>query len=297
MKSILKKLIFLILFFVILGLAIWAFYIEPSRLVVNNYPLKLKKWSATQNGLKIVAISDIHGGSNFVTEERIREIVVQANAQNPDIIVLLGDYLSRKYLQPTELKMPLKTVAENLRGLQAKYGVYAVLGNHDNEFGGEKVRAELERVGYKVLENEAVAIKYQGEWIRLLGAHDVLRAGNNWNQINRDLKSALDKLEAQEGKIIVLTHNPDAIVYLTEELSISDDFSLLLAGHTHGGQCRFPLIGAPIVPSEFGQKYAAGHIRDKGIDVFVTTGVGMSVLPVRFGVPPEIAVLEVYSQN
>ncbi|MEK7723370.1 MAG: metallophosphoesterase [Acidobacteriota bacterium] len=244
----------------------------------------------------MVAISDVHGGSNFVTEERIREVVAKANAQNPDVIVLLGDYLSRKYLTPSELKMPLETIMQNLRGLQAKYGVYAVIGNHDNEFGGQQVRSEIERVGYKVLENEAVAINHNGEWIRLLGTDDVLKAGNNWNQISENLKSKLDNLDVKEGKLIVLTHNPDAIVYLTEELSISDDFSLLIAGHTHGGQCRFPLIGAPIVPSEFKQKYAAGHIQDKGIDVFVTTGVGMSVLPVRFGVPPEIALLQLYSE-
>ena len=295
MKSLVRKLILLTLFLTLIGLAVFAFYIEPSRFFVNNYPLKIKKWSANQNGLKVVAISDIHGGSNFVTEERIREVVAQANAQNPDLVVLLGDYLSRNYLKQTTLKMPLETVMENLRGLKAKYGVYAVIGNHDNEFGGAKVRLELERIGYQVLENEAVAIKHNEEWIRILGADDVLKAGNNWNQISKNLKSALDNLAAKEGKVIVLTHNPDAIVYLTEELSISDDFSLLIAGHTHGGQCRFPLVGAPIVPSEFGQKYAAGHIRDKGIDVFVTTGVGMSVFPVRFGVPPEIAVLELYA--
>ena len=296
MKFRLKKLILLFLFLILLGLAVWAFYIEPSRLVVNNYPLKLQKWSAQQNGLKIVAISDVHGGSNFVTEERIREVVERVNAQNPDIIVLLGDYLSRNYLKPTTLKMPLETVAENLRGLKARYEVFAVLGNHDNEFGGAKVRTELERIGYKVLENEVVAIKHNDEWVRLFGAHDVLRAGGSWSQSNQDIKLAIENAEIKEGKIIVITHNPDAIVYLTEELSISDDFSLLIAGHTHGGQCRFPLIGAPIVPSEHGQKYASGHIRDKGIDVFVTTGVGMSVLPVRFGVPPEIAVLELYSE-
>lgn len=291
MKSLIKKVTSLIFVLALAGLIFWSFYYEPSRLVINNYPLKLKKWSAKQNGLKIVAISDIHGGSNFVTEERIREVVRQTNAQNPDIIVLLGDYLSRQFFNRRELKMPLETVMENLKGLQAKYGVYAVIGNHDNEFGGAKVRQGLEKIGYKVLENEAVAIKYNDEWIRLLGADDVLKAGNLWSQISEDLKSVLNKSEVKEGKLIVLTHNPDAIAYLTEDLSISDDFSLLIAGHTHGGQCRFPLIGAPVVPSEHGQKYAAGYVRDRGIDVFVTTGVGMSVLPVRFGVPPEIAVL------
>lgn len=296
MKSFIKKIACLIFILALGGLISWSFYYEPSRLVINNYPLKLKKWSAKQNGLKIVAISDIHGGSNFVTEERISEVVRETNAQNPDIIVLLGDYLSRQFFNRSELKMPLEKVMESLKGLQAKYGVYAVIGNHDNEFGGVKVREGLEKIGYKVLENEAVAVKLNGEWIRLLGTDDVLKAGNLWHQISEDLKTTLNKLEVKEGKVIVLTHNPDAIAYLTEELSISEDFSLLIAGHTHGGQCRFPIIGAPVVPSEFGQKYAAGHVKDRGIDVFVTTGIGMSVLPVRFGVPPEIAVLELYAE-
>lgn len=296
MNPILKKLIYVFIFLILSGLAFWAFYVEPSRLVVNNYQLKLQKWSANQNGLKIVAISDIHGGSNFVTEERIREVVVRANAQNPDLIVLLGDYLSRKFWNKNELKMPIESVFNNLQGLKAKYGVFAVIGNHDNEFGGAKVRAEMEKVGYKVLENEAIQINHNGEWLRILGTHDILKAGNNWNRIKKELKMEIEKLEAKDGKLIVLTHNPDSIVYLTEELSISEDFALLLAGHTHGGQCRFPFIGSPVVPSEFGQKYARGHIRDKGIDIFVTTGIGMSVLPVRFGVPPEIAVLELYSE-
>ncbi len=69
----------------------------------------------------------------------------------------------------------------------------------------------------------------------------------------------------------------------------------MLAGHTHGGQIRLPILGAPIIPSIYGQKYARGHILEKGVDLFVTTGIGTSGLPLRFGVPPEIAVLEIRS--
>lgn len=278
------------------GIVFWSLIIEPNRLVVKNYDLKIKKWSSEFDGFKIVAISDIHGGSNFVTEEKIREVVSQANAQEADIIVLLGDYLSRGYFNRTEVRMPMETIAQNLKGLQAKYGVYAVIGNHDNEFKNINVRQELEKVGYKVLENEIVSIRKNNQMIRILGSHDALKVGNSWSKISRELKEIIANYEVQNGNLIVLTHNPDSIVYMTEELSISKDFSLFLAGHTHGGQCKFPLIGTPIVPSEFGQKYASGHIQDKGIDMFVTPGIGMSFLPVRFGVAPEISVLQIYSK-
>lgn len=276
-------------------LLLWALVIEPNRLVVKEYDLKIEKWSQQLDGFKIVAISDIHGGSNFVTEEKIREVVLQANAQDADIIVLLGDYLSRSNFDRSEVRMPMETIAQNLKGLQSKYGVYAVIGNHDNEFTSINVRQELEKAGYKVLENEIVSIEKNGQTIRILGIHDILKVVSNWSKSSKDLKTVIQNYDIQEGNLIVLGHNPDSIVYMTEELSISKDLSIFLAGHTHGGQCKFPIIGTPIVPSEFGQKYASGFIHDKGIDMFVTPGIGMSFLPVRFGVPPEISVLRIYS--
>jgi len=80
---------------------------------------------------------------------------------------------------------------------------------------------------------------------------------------------------------------------ITGDLLISRDLKLILAGHTHGGQVRLPIIGSPIVPSSYGQKYVAGHINDAGFDMFVTTGIGTSILPFRFMVPPEIAVVTI----
>jgi uncharacterized protein len=290
-----RKFIFGLLFAVLCGLAIYAFAIEPDCLVVNDYSLKIKKWSPKLNGFKIVAISDIHAGSNFINKEKLNEIVVRANSQDADLIVLLGDYLSRQYLNPSQLKMPVENVAENLSGLRARYGVYAVLGNHDNEYDHKVVRAELEKIGIKVLENELVSINKEDEILRILGVNDILKLGGGWSEASQDLKKVLGESFEKGGTLIVLTHNPDTIVYLTEERLISEDLALILAGHTHGGQCRFPLIGSPIVPSTFGQKYVKGHIQDKGLDMFVTTGIGTSILPVRFGVPPEISVLKIYA--
>ena len=81
------------------------------------------------------------------------------------------------------------------------------------------------------------------------------------------------------------------------EYSISPDLRLILAAHTHGGQMRFPILGTPMVPSGYGQKYAYGHVNDKNVDMFVTTGIGSSMLPFRFMVPPEIVVVTVTSSE
>lgn len=273
-------------------LAGWAFFVEPNRLVVNNYNLSVRKWSPKLENFKIVAISDVHGGSNFIDEAKIRRVVDMANAQNPDIIVLLGDYVSQQRSDRSKLKMPLETIAASLGGLKAAYGVYAVIGNHDNWYSGKAVRQALENDGYRVLENEAVSIEKNGAKLRLLGMEDILQE-TIWDKSKEKALNALNRLESKEGKIVVLTHNPDSVAYLSEITGISTETTLFLAGHTHGGQVRLPLIGTPIVPSAYGGKFAAGIIREGNVDMFVTTGIGTSILPVRFEVAPEIAVLTI----
>lgn len=291
MKKIIKILLVLISLTGIF-LAVWGFLIEPNQLVVRNYNLKIRNWSPKLRGFKIVAISDIHGGSNFIDEAKIRRIVGLVNEQKPDIILLVGDYISEQHFDRAKLKMPLETVAESLKGLKASYGVYAVIGNHDNDYNNQAVQEALQKDGYNVLENAAVSIEKNGEKLRLLGMEDALRA-RSWDESKKEALAALGKLESDEGKIIIFTHNPDSVVYLSEDVQISPDAVLFLSGHTHGGQVRLPLIGAPIVPSTYGQKYAAGFIRENNIDMFVTTGIGTSIIPVRFGVPPEISVLNI----
>jgi len=100
----------------------------------------------------------------------------------------------------------------------------------------------------------------------------------------------------QEGNLIVLVHNPDYFDVVTGELLISNNLSLVLAGHPHGGQVYLPILGRPIVPSTYGQKYATGHTEKSERDMFVTTGIGTSNVPIRFGFPPEIVVLTIYAK-
>lgn len=255
----------------------WAFYWEPSSLSVHRYELRLPHWPREQNPLLIAVLSDLHVGSPYYGTEKLREVVRRVNASRVDLVLLAGDYLVGGI--PFGTFVPPEDVASILKELDASLGVYAVLGNHDWWFDGPRLRRAFESEGIRFLEDESLHLA--------LGHFDFWLVGlSDWREKKPDVDAVLAAVP-EAAPILVFTHNPDVFPVIPERVSLT------LAGHTHGGQVRFPFLGAPIVPSEYGERYAQGHIVEEGKHLFVTSGLGTSIIPVRFRVPPEIALVEI----
>ncbi len=277
--------------------AAYGYFIEPDRLIVVEDTINIARLDPAFDGLRVVMIGDIHAGSNSIDEAKLRRIVEITNQQSPELVVMLGDYISESRTRDDRgkriLRMSPATIGEALKGINARYGVFVVMGNHDGWHGTDDIAAAFRSNGYRVLDHEVATIERNGRPLRIFGMKDHLSLPEPWSVTSANAKRIVDA--SGTGDLIVLQHSPDMLGVITGTLPISPDLRLILAAHTHGGQVRFPLIGAPIVPSNYGQKYLRGHIYENLVDMYVTSGIGTSILPVRFLVPPEIVVLTLRS--
>jgi len=256
-------------------LAFWGFFIEPNRLIVREESIQIDNWPRELDGLKIAVISDIHAGGSFINDRKLHTIVDRTNALHPELIVILGDYMSSNGW--TSHRVEPEVVGAALKNFNAPLGTYSVLGNHDWWYSGRKVRTGLEQNGIKVLDDEVLQINARGVSLWLVGLADL------WTRPQRIEQTIAKVPEGQP--VIALTHNPDIFPNVPERVP------LLLAGHTHGGQVRLPLIGSVVESSVYGERYERGHVFENNHHLFVTTGIGTSIMPVRFGVTPEIVLL------
>jgi hypothetical protein len=262
----------------LLALGLYAFWIEPSGLRTNPYDIALSgDQTLPLRPLRIAVLADIHLGAPYIDDAKLARIVALTQDAKPDLILLAGDYIAYRY--PFRDPPSLADLSAGLRGLSAPLGVYAVLGNHDNARSTPGVRHALEAAGITVLDDASTILTRGGARLYLVGFKDAY-----WS--HPDVARALAGVPA-DAHALCLTHSPDLFPLLPKTCVLT------IAGHTHGGQVRLPFVGSPIVPSRFGQRYAAGEIHEDGKTLFVSTGIGTSMIPVRFGVPPEVSLLTV----
>ncbi|RJT41036.1 metallophosphoesterase [Mesorhizobium waimense] len=282
------------------SLSAYAVGIEPMLLThVKRYALTPPHWPAGLK-LRVVALADIHACRPWMTPERIASLAAEANALQPDLIVLLGDFpagtrLISDWVEASEW-------APALSGLKAPLGVWSILGNHDwwqdraaqaAGAGPTISRKALEAVGIPVLENDVVRLEKDGHGFWLAGLADqlALRPGQAWGRTGfkglDDLDGTLAKV-SDSAPVILLAHEPDIFPKVPWRVSLT------LSGHTHGGQVR--LFGySPVVPSRFGNRYAYGHVVEQDRNLIVSGGLGFSIMPVRFGMRPEILQIDLGS--
>ncbi len=272
-------------FLLFAALAAWAFWLEPSSVTVNRVSLSVPRWNDGQRGLKVAVLTDLHVGSPYMGLDKLRRVVARTNEERADVVLLLGDFVigGRRDEGGTDggvvggTFVEPEPIAAELKNLRAPLGVYAVLGNHDWWFDGVRVTRALEGAGLVVLENRAVRAERDGRGLWLAGVADL------WTR-KPDIEGTLKQVDTDEP-VILFTHNPDIFP------DVPSRVSLTLAGHTHGGQVNLPLVGRPMVPSQFGQRYAFGHVVEDGRHLYVSGGVGTSIIPARFRVPPEIVIV------
>lgn len=269
---ILRRLSFPVLCLIALGLAVYAFWIEPRRLVVTELTLPIEDLAEE---IRVVMIADPQPAGPHQTAERVREIMTQAAGLKGDIVLLLGDYVSSIGLK-TSFTEPADTAAA-LGRLEAPMGVYAVLGNHDWGWDGPKMRSLLQAEEIEVLEDRARLAQDGAKALWIAGLADPVTQAY-------DLSATLAQTDTA-APVILLTHTPDVFP------EVPPGVALTLAGHTHGGQVYLPGLGRLIVPSRFGERFAYGHIVEEGRHLFVSSGIGNAILPVRFLTPPELVVI------
>ena len=262
----------------LLGGAVYARRVEPEDVEVVSISLALPRLDGRFDGYRIAQISDLHA-DNWMTPGRVSRLVDLINAEEPDLVLITGDFatyspLSSKIRHVPDLVAPLKR-------LHAPDGSFAVLGNHDHKTDARTVRCVLAASGVNELHNAVLTLRRGGESLYLCGVDDLKEGAPR-------LDLALERL-SEEGAAVLLAHEPD----FADESVAPGRFDLQLSGHSHGGQVGVPLLRYPFLP-KLSRKYPSGLYRVG--DMFLYTNRGLGAHPrFRFNCRPEITVFTLRS--
>lgn len=268
------------LLLVMLGLSAWAFWFEPRRLTVERLELPVPGLAAP---VRAVVIGDLQPTQVHWSVRRIARVVGRAAAERPDLVFWLGDYT---YGDSPLLGLGLPVlvrpegVIAAMAKLEAPMGAYAVLGNHDWAWGGGEIAGLVRQTDIRLLIGEAVVARHPktDAALRIVGLDDISTPA-------RRPDPGIARPGPADPPTLVLSHSPDVFPLLPP------GFALALAGHTHCGQVKLPLLGPLILPIRH-ERFACGLVHERGHRFFVTAGLGTSILPMRFLAPPEIVVLD-----
>ncbi|HEY0080524.1 MAG TPA: metallophosphoesterase [Pyrinomonadaceae bacterium] len=249
----------------------YASLFEPYSYELTETDIYIRDLPAAFENFRIAHVTDVHH-SRIVSLAEVRRVVELTRAAKPDLIALTGDYSTsrRRYIEPC---------AEALSALEAPEGVWAVLGNHDHYNDAHLTARALKRARINLIDNANTRIRRGGDTLQLAGIGD-------WSWADSDWERTLRGIDRQRPSVL-LSHEPIVL-----DMPETRGLSLVLSGHTHGGQIYLPLIGSPLARYWRDLRYLRGLYRRDETQLYVSRGTGMIGLPIRLGAPPEIAILK-----
>jgi hypothetical protein len=255
------------------SVGMYGLAVEPARLVERDHAIALDAWPRRCDGLRIDHVTDIHTGSPHNDLDNLDRVVDRLIASDADAVVMTGDYVILSVFLGTYVGPA--PIASRLRRLTARKPVFAVLGNHDWWKDGAHIRRTFEAAGVVMLEDQARHARFGRCGVWMVGVGDLWEAPHDIGKAFSDVWGP--------SPAIVLTHNPALFPRMPPR------GALMLAGHTHGGQISLPGIGQPAMWGKEEGRYVVGHYRLGAQHLFVSPGIGTSIVPVRIGMPPEIS--------
>jgi uncharacterized protein len=261
-----------------LGVVGDGIFFEANRPRVVSIEIPLSRLPQSWDGLRIAQLSDLHYDPHF-SAVPITKAVDLVNGLQPDLIVVTGDFITSPFSagrsSKTQAAKMIEPCAQLLTQMRAPLGIHACMGNHDVATDEAHITAVLQSHGISVLRNRSIPLERNGARLWLAGLDDVLEG-------KYDLNMALKGIPKPEP-VVLMVHEPDYAHYVK-------NVDLQLSGHSHGGQIRFPLLGAPVLPV-MGRAYPQGLRRIGPLTLYTNVGIGTIWVPMRLNCPPEVTLI------
>jgi uncharacterized protein len=252
-------------------------FARAQRHLVVRIDIALAGWPTFKRPLRIAFLSDFHVGSHTDDVARMSAILAEAATYTPDLVLFGGDYMNMHFVGGG--RVPPHAIAAMLARLGAPLGRIAILGNHDYMYGEDDVAAALRARGITVLDHERRTVTFEGHAIDVVGVPDAHLVRDEARELLAGLRP--------ERPAIVLAHDP---MWFAD---VPAGPFLTLSGHTHGGQVKLPGIGIMHNASVAPLRWSHGLVVEDGRTLYVSAGLGTSIIPLRIGVPPEFAIIDV----